>query len=152
MCSQKSTEACADAAAGGWAAGCVPGLDPTGLPRPAVPEVLLLLPLAPPLAGPSDPTYPGDRRDPRALRLSARSRPAATGGMERQCQTGVSALQGRRPADPDQTAQAQGLCKGPFGSQAALSPERGLGHGFPLRPALRRSPVPDPDDRGCLLQ
>ncbi len=37
----KSSEACQRAAAGGWSAGHVPGLDPTSLSRAAVPEVLL---------------------------------------------------------------------------------------------------------------
>lgn len=67
----KSSEACAGAAAGGWSAGYVPGVDPVGLSRTAVPEILVLLPLAPAVAGCFDQTHPGDRRDPCPSRLSA---------------------------------------------------------------------------------
>ena len=102
----KSCEACAGAAAGGRAARHVPGLDPTGLPRAAVPEILLLLPLRR-LSQAALPS--ASRRSPRRASATAIGgfSPAAAGGMGSKRQARLSAVRRRRHADRKQTAQAQ---------------------------------------------
>ena len=80
---RKNSEAGAAAGAGGRAPADLAGERATGLCGSAGVPLELPLPVPPSVAGRLEPAHPGDRPDPRALRLSPDPRSAAARGLER---------------------------------------------------------------------
>jgi hypothetical protein len=83
-----------------------------------------------------------------ALWLQAAACPAPAGGLADQPQADLPALQRRRAVDPDPEPQAPACKPLPIRPGGRRRDERRLGDGLPVGQALRRSAVPDPDNRG----
>src|SRR5215467_12842516 len=102
----------------------------TCLPCVASPPIDLPLPLTSSRAGSSEQTYQGDRRYPRALRLSSYPCAAASGRVAGESEAGLSDVSRDGPAITEQDAEAQGPGKAARGPAIGHPTERDLGDGL----------------------
>jgi hypothetical protein len=99
--------------------GCV---HPARLPGSPGRHINLSLQIATPRTGRPRTSHQRDLPDPRALRLSARPRPAAARGLAHQSEEDATHLSGTRPAIAQQNAQAPSEGEAARGHRAATRP------------------------------
>jgi len=102
----KSSEACAQARACGQAARRLEGVGQACLCHPGGRSCALCLQVEAGHAGRVEPADQGDLRDARAVWLSPRAHPVATGGLGGQSEADLSPLHGLGPSVAQQGAQA----------------------------------------------